>query len=234
MKFLSSLIALLLSANIAWAIPVHDNTASAGGDTVDQLSYDLSVSGACNNRLATVSFTIQTNAHFIDNITVGGLTASYVGTATNTDVSRYVDLWRRVGIGTGTVTTVITLTDFGTPLAATSSYCDVDQTTPMGTLATASNVNFQASVTVTSATGELVIDAVTSGSGSELTVGSGQTQRSNQTLASSYTLGTSNEPGAASVPMTWSLSGEDYWAALGVSLKPAPLAHHETRIMEVR
>ena len=82
----------------------------------------------------------------------------------------------------------------------------VDQTTstlsPVGSSGTGTSV----SDTVTSAANDLVMDALLEGWGAT-TVGTGQTQRFNNTSMTSYFGWGSTEPGAASVPMTWTIGG---------------------------
>jgi hypothetical protein len=99
------------------------------------------------------------------------------------------------------------------------TYTGVHQTTPFsGSHVTASGTSGNPSVTVPSASGELVIDVA--GALQALTVGGGQTERSNQNNADAgLRQGTSEEAGAASVSMDWSGSG--HWAAIGSPLKAA-------------
>ena len=66
-----------------------------------------------------------------------------------------------------------------------------------------------------------MLDVVGVRSASSITVGGGQTQRWN-VGESAIDGGGSSEPGAATVTMSWALSGAPYqWAIAAVSLKPA-------------
>jgi hypothetical protein len=101
-----------------------------------------------------------------------------------------------------------------------SYYNGVDQTTPAGTAATATGVAPTANtVTVTSATGELVVDG-TFVRDPAITGNGGQTVEINKASAT-YSLASSDKVGAASVAMGWGAitSGAD-WVIGGVSLKP--------------
>lgn len=117
-----------------------------------------------------------------------------------------------------------------------SSFTGVHQTAPVGTAATNTGsgaaVSFTATVDVTSASGELVIDAAyagtTEGDSSTCTVavGAGQLQRWEQETISTFSCGTqSTEAGAATVTMsevfTFNTSDAYAWGIIGVPLKPA-------------
>lgn len=102
----------------------------------------------------------------------------------------------------------------------------VHQTTPVGTHATASGSSTEASVAVSSAVGELVVDTlVKNGVSDSVTPGTGQTQR---WLTQSGTSGPatgagSTEAGAASVTMSWSWTtgGSAGWRIGAVPFQPA-------------
>lgn len=97
-----------------------------------------------------------------------------------------------------------------------ASYQDVNQTTPFGTEAVARGVSGTASVDVSSASGELVIDALFFKN--DPTVGSGQTNVGEANQADKYA-GHSYEAGAGTVTMSWTATSAD-WVAIGVALKP--------------
>lgn len=113
--------------------------------------------------------------------------------------------------------------------ASISSWDGVDTGgTPFGTSAQASGSSTTISTSVSSASGEVVIDAgnfyVTTG-GRTLTVGASQTQISQGTSAADSSLGNrcgqSTEPGAASVTMSWTISSSSAWTISAVPMKPA-------------
>lgn len=107
------------------------------------------------------------------------------------------------------------------------SFSGVHQTVPEGTTVTNNGgIGTSPTVTVSSASGELVVDSanVSNISGDvTLTVGAGQTQDSNNTNTGlqGSTGGTSHEAGAASVIMTWTPSGLSPWSSIGTPLKPS-------------
>lgn len=98
----------------------------------------------------------------------------------------------------------------------------VNQGTPTGTVpTTATGTSSTASVTVTAAADDLVVDNAYVAS-TAINVGAGQTQRNNVgNIGSFSSLAGSTEPGAASVTMTWTWTGGAEWATNGVALKAA-------------
>lgn len=103
------------------------------------------------------------------------------------------------------------------------SLTGVDQTTPVGTEATAEGSSTTPSVAVSSAAGELVVDAVGGFSpAGSVAVGAGQTSRvENENWGGNdAAAGMSTEDGAASVTMSWTISSAP-WSIVGVPFKPA-------------
>lgn len=105
------------------------------------------------------------------------------------------------------------------------SYTGVAQTGSFGTSATAHNngVGNNPTVNVTSAAGEIVVDAAYEITDA-LTVGAGQTQRVNQANTGDVTqLGMSEAAGAASVTMDWthaSTASAWEWVTISIPIKP--------------
>jgi len=98
----------------------------------------------------------------------------------------------------------------------------VHQTTPFGSVASANGTASPATVDVTAAVNDLVVDGVTWRlNGSSGTVGGGQTELWNL-VSGNYFLGQSREDGAPSVTMSWTSGGtSDTWGIIAVALKPA-------------
>ncbi|MCA9248444.1 MAG: hypothetical protein KDA42_15060, partial [Planctomycetales bacterium] len=92
-----------------------------------------------------------------------------------------------------------------TSLVTAIAFDGVDQASPVSG-ATTGNA---AALTVASATGDMVIDAITTFRSTQLTVGAGQTAQANETTTvfDDAQGGVSTEPGAASVDMGWSGTG---------------------------
>lgn len=102
------------------------------------------------------------------------------------------------------------------------SYTGVNQSTPTGTVVTNTGDTGTPTVTVSSATDELVTDLMAIWSNTTMTVGADQTQRVNGTYEDSTgRFCSSDQAGAGSVVMDWTGGNGFDWATVGVPLKPA-------------
>lgn len=134
----------------------------------------------------------------------------------------FITTFYLVAPATGSNTVSVTpsggLFDFG---ACAISLSDVHQTVPLGTAANATGYDTTPTVTVSSATGELVVDGLVIMNSGTLTVGAGQTQRWNTPTANAFIrYAGSTESGAASTTMSWSNSSSQTWAIVAVPIKP--------------
>lgn len=104
------------------------------------------------------------------------------------------------------------------------SFTNVNQTTAVGTPATANGTDATPTVNVSSAATEIVIDTISWSLASwDLgTVGAGQTQRWNSNVGGGDTFGAgSTETGAATTTMSWTLdAAADNWVSIAVAVKP--------------
>ncbi len=116
----------------------------------------------------------------------------------------------------------LSTTDSDGTFVAVSSFTGVDQTTPLGTPVTAASGSGSPTVTVSAATGDLVVDFMaTKETSGNKTAGSGQTEIWDGVGPPDADGAGSTKPGAASVVMSWTGVTEE-WATIGVPLKPAP------------
>lgn len=108
--------------------------------------------------------------------------------------------------------------------AAVVTFTGVSQTAPMGTAAGAIGNSTAASVTVSSASSELIFDNLAVDDGHVCTAGAGQTQRYNlrtETGTDGITCAGSTRTGDVSVTTSWAIGSLDTWALCAVPLKPA-------------
>lgn len=223
MRYLAFIFFLLISVP-AWAAPTPDAAQPASDTSVSSLDWNITVGAGCTNRLMTVKvYWKDSTVSTINSLTVGGNAATLIDSQTSPGGFKTTSIYRYTAPATGVVAIHIgfdVATDFVNGMA--ESWCGVDQTTPVGTAAKASGSSSPATVNVTSASGELVTDAVISEIGSTLTVGADQTQTYNaaDVSAASYNAGASYENGGATVTMSWTQSTGDYWGIVGVPLKP--------------
>lgn len=126
----------------------------------------------------------------------------------------------------GTNNVVVTWGISSRGAATAISFSDVDQATPIGTPTTESAGD--SSITVSSATNNLVVDFIAYPGGDSVTatVGSGQTERANfigspGAGGNSVRAAASTEPGASTVTMSWTRSSGAGSAYYGVSVQAA-------------
>ena len=125
----------------------------------------------------------------------------------------------------GTYTVAATIAGTGTTFVhGASSWTGVHQTTPFGTIVTNTGNGNAPTVTVSSATDEIVHDFVALKDGSNLTADGSQDQRWSLLAAGAADVhgGGSSEAGDTNVVMSWSATTATEWAIIGVPMKPAP------------
>lgn len=240
MKTLRTFVALFLlliglSAHGAIAFDAQATPAFSTANVATLSTAGFTISGA--NRILIVGVLSGAGTP-VDPTTVkaggcSGTNMTQVGSTVNVGGNVKLTMWRLTstqGLGTGsTVVCVAWPSNQDETGIVAASYTGVDQTTPLGTPATATVTSSAApTVNVTSATGELVVDVVgfldSGGANRTLTVGAGQTSRGEVEGANlgSEGLGTSEEAGAATTTMSWTISAAiDAWGIIGVPLKAA-------------
>ncbi len=193
-------------------VPVFDNAKSFGAASTTFLL------GGGSNRLVVVG--AATEGNNVTNVTFDGVAMTFSTLATGFE-SR-VELWYMLeaDLPVGGTYSIVVTGGGGENTHGVASYTNVDQITFFGTIVTASGSSSPITVAVASAVDELVHDFVVEKDGSSLAVGAGQTQRWNLVgQPGDVEGGGSTEPGAASVTMSWTVSGTVGWATIGVPLK---------------
>lgn len=221
----------LFAVFFAWSIKpayaattiVFDNASSSNGSTASLSWSHQVVSGS--NRILIVGVSNR-GAKVVNSVSYGGTALTQIGFQNGGGNSSRADLWYLLNPPIGTASVVVSLAASTAVAAGATSFSGVDQTAPLGTKNSSGNSSTTASVVVSSAIGELVVDAVSAtGDASTLTVGGGQTQRWNNKTGTSGgdAIGAgSTADGAASVTMSWTLGVSKSWAVIAVPLKPAP------------
>ncbi|MDA1016598.1 MAG: hypothetical protein O3A00_19345 [Planctomycetota bacterium] len=134
-----------------------------------------------------------------------------------------VELWQLVAPTVGKAEIVATFSGTVQAVGGSASFNGVDQSIPTGSFQSTGGTGTKASLNVTSAAGELVIDALFANDGPDASVGADQASQWNDATGSgngTVTGAGSIEAGGASVPMTWSFSSSKEWELAAVSLKP--------------
>lgn len=131
-------------------------------------------------------------------------------------------IWRLIAPATGANNITVSMSVARRIYLQGISFTGADQTTPDGTpnQQGPTTSSTAPSIAVSSAAGEIVIDAMGALNNPTATVGAGQTQDFN--LANSVSLigCGSNEAGAASVTMSWTLSAANFWWTCAIPVKP--------------
>lgn len=202
--------------------------------------------GAGTNRILVVGVSTFAQpgapANRILSVTYNGLPMTRINplAVTSPDFSSGVEMFRRTDSDPGglpndnanhpVVVTTGSVVNYA--VGGGASFFGVNQATPTGTFAQASNADANPRVNVASAPNEVVIDTVASvydaTGAAALTVGPGQTERWNGKNDSCFpdadgliSIGAgSTEPGAASVTMSWTMLSAHPWAVGAVPLKP--------------
>ncbi len=202
--------------------PPAVDAVSTGTTGVDSFTISHTTSGTDRLMLVGISHN-PNNDEIVSSITYNGTALTLVGSATYSNDTR-AEIWRLVAPDTGTHDVVITFSanmSYGA-VADVMTFTEVNQTTPLGTFASASGESAgPATVNVSSVTNELVFDTVACETCDSLTVGGGQTEYWNLSQNDGHVMGAgSTEPGAATVTMSWTLGSLDYWAIGAVPIKP--------------
>jgi hypothetical protein len=163
-------------------------------------------------------------------VTYNGAAMTLLGSKQNATSGRWSSQWGRIAPTSGSNNVAVSWNAYGAVCFVTArSFSGVHQTVPVGTTVTAEATSTAITVTVTSASGELVIDgcAVTRAGGAvTITVDGSQAQDSNgvsshATDTLNQTAATSHEDGAASTVMSATASASRSWVTIGTPLKPA-------------
>lgn len=194
-------------------------SCGSGSDSVLSFSFSCTTSGS--DRLVVAGSRVYPETAVVTAITYGGDAMTLIGSETvpsGDEVYQY----HRIAPAAGSQTFSMTfdmLVDMG---AVVTPLTGVHQVTPTGTPAGthAGPGVSSASVNVTSAVGELVLDVIYLGDDTGMTPGAGQTQ---QGTASRVYVSTEAAAGSP-VAMSWSWSNADSYAMHGVSIKPVAAA----------
>src|SRR3989442_7436342 len=174
--------------------------------------------------------TSGTNRVLVVGVSCANITTRTVGSVTYDNVAMTIaasavnagnagaEIFYLVAPAAGSNTVSVTLSGSANSLVGGAvTLTGVNQTTPLGTFASATGSSIAPSVNATSNTGETVIDTVSLTSSGAITVFGGQTQQW-QAGTSGRGAG-STKPGASSVTMSWN-SANLAWAIGAVGVKP--------------
>ena len=201
-------------------IAVDDtSSASTASGGASSLTFSQTVnSGSDSILIVEVAVKGGSATDPVTSVTYDGQSLTLLGSA-NTANSMSADIWYLLNPTVGTANVNVTLNGSNHFVASATDYFGVNQTTPFGTLETATGTSSSSpSVTLASAAGQLVVDSlVAQGDAQTITPSaSGQTQLWSQatgTAAGDALGGGSYQSGAASVTMSWAEGTNQSWAS---------------------
>lgn len=206
------------------------SNSTASGTSLTISSYSA---GSGSNKVMLVGIAIGatstggTVSTTVSSVTYGGTGLTFVGArnsaTTNPDVR--VEIWRLVNpsAGPGSVVVALAGSTAHSLAAGVTTFTGVDQTTPLGTFASNAATTGSPTVTVTSASGEVVYSIAAQDSSPTLTTPSGQSQLWNRAVGTNLLSGVaSTKAGASSVVSSYTTDDTSQgWAEGGISIKPA-------------
>ena len=191
------------------------------GTTADQASVTVSHQTLGFNRLMLVGVATDPHGESVSSITYNGTALSLVGAEEDPGSHSRAEIWALVAPDLGLHDVVVTMTGTGHKgvTVGVITLNNVDQTTPLLNFASSFGVSTAASVTVTSAPGDLVFGVVHSHNGTDATPGPGQTEYWDLVADQSNSSGTL-EAGDTSVETSWTVNNED-WTVAAVAIQAA-------------
>lgn len=192
----------------------------------DDLTFAHTVSGALRILIVSIGMRSDTGVgrNDIGSVTYGGVSMTRLDTQQKNALDVY--LYYLVAPATGANNVIVDVNPryAGCNIAAVAaSYTGVNQVTPLGTQAKTGVTTTSMSVNVSSATGELVVDAAGKLNTDVLNVGADQTQRGQNgggTGGAHARAAISDEAGAATTTMSWSWTNSVDAAVIAVPMKP--------------
>jgi hypothetical protein len=183
--------------------------------------------GAGNDRILVVRVSNINATVSVSSVTYGGTALTSLASATSGAgaTNARASIWYLVAPPVGTATVLVTLSAKTWAIGNSDNYSGVSQYAPFGPTASATGSSTAPAVTVTSATGDLVLDAgAAQGAAGAAAGGAGQTISSAGTgsATTDVLVFFSTKAGAASsTPMSWTLTSSSPWVDLGVAMKPS-------------
>jgi hypothetical protein len=209
------------------AISVDHTTTAVSSANVSSLTWSHTV-GVVANRILLVSLSFRDGNVSATSVTYGGAALTLIGVQNGPGNQNRTEMWYRLAPTAGTANIVVNMSASKRIVGASVSYAGVRQSAPLGTLACANNTSTAASVAVSSAAGQLVVDTVTAnGDAVTLLAGLAQTQLWNTFsgigVAGDARSGGSTQAGASTTTMSWTLLVSKAWSICGVPLIAATL-----------
>jgi uncharacterized repeat protein (TIGR01451 family) len=222
---LACLCTLLTLGTAHAAISVDQTATAVSSSNVSSLTWSHTV-GAVANRILLVDLSFRDGNVSATSVTYGGTALTLIGVQNGPGNQNRTEMWRLLAPPSGTANVVVNMSQSKEIVGASVSYAGVNQSSPLGTFACASNTGLIASVAVSSGAGQLVVDTVTANGDAVLLIaGLLQTQLWNTFSgngdAGNARSGGSTQAGAATTTMSWTLAVPKPWSICAVPLLAA-------------
>jgi hypothetical protein len=197
----------------------HDGEANvtAAGTSASTITFSAKTT-AGSDRIGILSIAIA-NAAVITSVTWNGSNMTQAVSAQNPTDNRYAVIYYIINPPTAASDIVVSTSAPTDYVGVVSSYSGAHQTTQDGDTSSASGTTTPATVDVTSASGEMVVDALYFiGAGTSPSVGADQTQNGNSNQGTWHGA-SSREAGAATTTMSWTLTSSTRWTIVGFSIR---------------
>jgi len=209
-------------------MPTPDSTSQATPGTGSGQDWMHTV-GSGSDRILVV--TTVSNSQPALSVEFGGVPLTLIGRERDSDNATQVSMWYLLAPPAGIGKIGVVYSGSGqVKLAGATSWNGVNQSTPVGAWTSARGTSATASVAISSAPGERIIDVVSGESVGVVTAGPDQNSLWANTQGDTSG-GHSVEDGADSVTMSWDLATSHYWGIGAVALRPAGGAFATARAM---
>ena len=199
------------------SITANGAASTASVDSGTSLTWSHTVAAGTSS-VMFVTLAIDGLGANVTGVTYGGTALTQVGRTTG---NHAVEIWRLATPAVGTANVVVSLGASTAVAAGAVVYDGVDLAAPTSGYIGAAGTGTTASINVSSATGNLVLDVTNwDGAAGGYAVGAGQSVVSS-TASSLNTGKTSTEAGAAAVTMSSTVSSSAQWEMAGVSIQAA-------------
>lgn len=200
------------SFNLLNASVVFDNSTTSRAKEKSSLNFNHNCSGT--DRLLIVGLVSKGGS--VSSISYDGFAMTKLEGQSNGETR--TEFWYIVSPSTGVNSVSITMSSSLTFAAIATSYEGVDQSVPFLSAGFATGNSGTSSVTISSATDNVVVDVLGIKEGNP-TVGTGQTQRDERVSHESFYVSTSDKTGAVSTTMSNTHSSKP-WVIIAASLQP--------------
>ncbi len=184
-----------------------------------------------SSKTNTVSHTVAAG---IDRLLVVGVSSVSVGIsvtwggvaltllANNSNLGAKVQIWYLVNPAVGTQDVVVTLLASTNSVVGVENFTGVRQGEPFGAVVSATGESTAVTATVTTQSGEMVIDVIAADANVTGSAGANQTERWDSNVSTNITGIGSTQAGSDGGVMSYTLSGSAKWVTIAAPIKQGP------------